>query len=75
MNGYGDASGGNNSGLIIRRTALTAMEVNGSEELVTWDNKDIRVTLGKISLGNKSGTGGKRTQSAPAKSISRTTFW
>ena len=51
------------------------MEVNGSEELVTWDNKDIRVTLGKIQLGNKSGTGGKRTQSAPAKSTSRTTFW
>ena len=74
VNGYGDASGGNNCGLMIRRTALTAMEVNGSEELVSWDNKYIRVALGKVWVGYKTGTGGKRTQSAPAKSISRTTF-
>jgi hypothetical protein len=59
---------------MVRRTALTAMEMNGSEGLVTRDYKYIRVTLGKIEAGDKSATGGKRTQSAPAKSISRTTF-
>lgn len=48
VNGYGDASGGNNSGVIrVRRTALTAMEMNGSKGLVIWDNKYIRVTLGE----------------------------
>lgn len=48
VNGYGDASGGNSSSLMVRRTALTAMEVKGSEGLVTWNNKYIRVALGKI---------------------------
>ena len=31
----------------VQRTALTGMEMNGSEGLVIWNNKYIRVTLGK----------------------------
>jgi len=53
------------------------MEMNGSEGLVIWHNKDIRVTLRNIKKGKKgymSQKEGKRTQIAPAKSISRTTF-
>ncbi len=50
------------------------MEMNGSEVLVIWDNEYIRVTLRNIQEGNRSQKGGKRTQMAPAKSISRTTF-
>ena len=39
---------GDNCGVIrVRRTALTAMEMNGSEGLVIWNNKYIRVTLGE----------------------------
>ncbi len=49
VNGYGDASGGNNSGAIhVRRTALTTMKIDGSEGLVIWNDKYVRVALGEI---------------------------
>ena len=48
VNGYGDASGGTNSGVMVRRTALAAMEMNGSEGLVIRNYKYIRVTLGEL---------------------------
>jgi hypothetical protein len=48
VNGYGDASGGTNSGVMVRRTALAAMEMNGSEGLVIRNHKYIRVTLGEL---------------------------
>jgi hypothetical protein len=50
------------------------MEMNGSEGLIIWHNKYIRVTLRNIKKGNRSQKEGERTQIAPAKSISRTTF-
>ena len=36
------------NGLMVRRTALAAMEMNGSEGLVIWYNKYIRVSLRSI---------------------------
>ena len=46
VHGYGDASGGDNSGAIrVRRTALTGMEMNGSEGPIIWNNMYICVTL------------------------------
>jgi hypothetical protein len=73
MNGYDNASDVDNNGPVVRRTALAAMEMNGSEGLFIRHNKYIRVTLRSIGKGNGSHRG-KHTQRAPAKSISRTTF-
>jgi hypothetical protein len=63
-----------NNGLKVRRTALAAMEMNGSEGLLIRHNNYIRVSLRSIYEGHRSQKGGMHTQNAPAKSISRTTF-
>jgi len=52
------------------------MEMKGAKELVIWYDEDVRVTLEKDKKGERSAKGeNKYTQRAPAKSISRTTFW
>jgi hypothetical protein len=75
VDGYSDASGSDNSELVVPRTALATMEMNGLERLVIWNNLYIRITLKSIQGKNRSMKGKKdHTQRAPAKSISRTTF-
>lgn len=57
-------------------TTLTAMEMKGAKKLVVWYDENVRVTLEKVEKGERLVKGkNEYTQRAPAKSISRTTFW
>jgi hypothetical protein len=52
------------------------MKMKGAKKLVIWYDENVRVTLDKNEKGERLAKGrNKYTQRAPAKSISRTTFW
>jgi hypothetical protein len=48
VDGCSDASGSDNSELVVPRTALATMEMNGLERLVIWNNLYIRITLRSV---------------------------
>jgi hypothetical protein len=60
VDGYSDASGSDNSELVVPRTALATMEMNGLERLVIWNNLYIRVTLKSVQGKNRSMKGKKK---------------